>query len=59
MVRWEFDCVKGWTRSEITARGEDGWELVAVTVDPADNAEWFYFKRPLEKESNAGEGGNG
>ena len=44
MTHWEY-CRTG-AFDELTALGEDGWELVAALPDPANGQPTFYLKRP-------------
>ena len=48
MQEWEYKMVKSskFDETEINMLGDEGWELVAVTENPAYYS--FFFKRPKQ-----------
>jgi hypothetical protein len=50
-TRWGGKKGSPGIRAMLQARGEDGWELVAVTDSP-ENGYTFFFKRPVQDASS-------
>ena len=48
MQKWEYKLVEGWqTNDQLSALGNEGWELVSTEVGVGNHNMAFYFKRPV------------
>jgi hypothetical protein len=47
MPKWEYKLINEWlTEKELNDLGEEGWEIVELTITPTDKMHVFVFKRP-------------
>ena len=53
MQKWEYKIVEGWqTIDQLSALGNEGWELVSTEVGVGNHNMAFYFKRPVRDASD-------